>query len=78
MEFLYRVIVPAKGEVNDMDKWLIKVNDNVVPRRTLIPLNVADICSPVKIKRIDTFDALVEKRWVTAMNTPKTTELNSK
>ena len=73
-EVLCRVFGPTKGEGNDMAQWLLKANGNIVPIRTLIPLNVVDIHSPVKINKIDTFDVLIKRIWFTAINPPKTNE----
>ena len=41
-EVLGRVLGPAKGEGNEMAQWILKANGNVVPRRTVRPLNTAE------------------------------------
>ena len=69
-EILGRVLGPAKGEGNEMAQWVLKANGNVVPRRTIRPLQVAELHSPTEIKKRDTFDALIERRWGTAMMPP--------
>ena len=73
-EFIGPVIGPAKVEGNDMDQCLLKTNGTVVPRRIWITLNVAEIHSPVKIKKIYTFDFLIERIRGNSMTPPKTNE----
>jgi hypothetical protein len=69
-EILGRVLGPAKGEGNDMAQWVLKANGNVVPRRSIRPLSVAEEHSPVVSKQQKIFDALVEGRWGTSMSAP--------
>ena len=49
-----------------MAQWILKAN--VVPRRTLLPLNVAELHIPKKKKKRETFDALFGMRWGTSTN----------
>jgi hypothetical protein len=69
-EVLGRVLGPAKGEGNDMAQWILKANGNVVPRRTLRPLNTAELHSNTEAKKRKIFDALIEGRWGTSMSAP--------
>ena len=62
---------PSKGEGNYMDKWVIKYNRDIFPWRTLIPLNIVEIHSPVDINKRETFDDLITRRWGTAMTLPE-------
>ena len=49
-----------------MAQWVLKANGNVVPRRTLRPLQVDELHSPTETKKRETFDALIERRWGTS------------
>ena len=69
-EILGRVLGPARGAGNEMAQWILKSNGNVVPRRTVRPLTVAEFNSSVEIKKRATFDALIERRWGTAISPP--------
>ena len=71
-EVLGRVLGPARGEGNEMAQWVLKANGNVVPRRSLRPLQVAEIHSPVEAKKRKVFDELIERRWGTSISPPKT------
>ena len=73
-EVLGRVLGPAKGEGNEMAQWILKANGNVVPRRTLRPLNEAEISSEIEIKKRLLYDSLIERRWGTAISAPPTSE----
>ena len=64
----------TKEEGNEMSQLFLKPNGNVLPRRTLRPINIADIHSPVKINKMYTFDAIIERRWGLSMDPPKTNE----
>ena len=55
-EVLGLVLGPEKGEENEKDKWVLKDNENVVPRLVLISLNDVEIYSTVDMKKIDIFD----------------------
>ena len=66
-EILGRVLGPAKGEGNEMAQWILKSNGNVVPRRTVRPLNVAEKNSPREQKKRDLFDAAIAERWGNAL-----------
>ena len=65
-EVLGRVLGPATGAGNEMAQWVLKANGNVVPRRTLRPLQVDELHSPTEVKKRDTFNALIERRWGTS------------
>ena len=71
-EVLGRVLDPARGAVNEMAQWILKLNGRVVPRRSLRPLKVDEIHSPVEIKKREVFDELIQRRWGTPMTPPNT------
>ena len=70
-EVLGRVLGPARGSGNEMAQWVLKANGNVVPRRTLRPLTVAEQHSDTEATKRKTFDTLIERRWGTSINPPK-------
>jgi hypothetical protein len=41
---------PAKGEGNEMCQWILKANGKMVPRRSVRPLQKAEIHSPSELK----------------------------
>ena len=69
-ELLGRVLGPARGEGNEMAQWVLTAKGTVVPRRSLRPLQVAELHSPVEIKKRQVFDALIERRWGTSTRPP--------
>ena len=71
-EVLGRVLGPARGAGNEMARWILKSNGRVVPRRSLRPLNVDEIHSPIEIKKREVFDELIQRRWGTPMTPPNT------
>ena len=71
-EVLGRVLGPARGAGNEMAQWILKANGRVVPRRSLRPLKVDEIHSPVEIKKREVFDELIMRRWGTPMTPPNT------
>ena len=73
-EVLGRVLGPARGEGNKMAQWVLKANGRVVPCRSLRPLNIAELYSPVEHRKRDVFDALIERRMGTSINPPPTPE----
>jgi hypothetical protein len=75
-EVLGRVLGPAKGEGNEMAQWILKENENVVPRRTVRPLQVDEVHSPTEIKKREIFDDLIERIWGTSINPPKVEDEN--
>jgi hypothetical protein len=70
-EVLGRISGPAKGEGNEMGRWVLKANGRVVPRRTCQPLTVAETHSDHEQKKGTIFDGLIERRWGTSINPPK-------
>jgi hypothetical protein len=50
---------------------VLKGNGRVVPRRSVRPLNPAEIHSEVEIKKRNVFDELIERRHGTSINPPK-------
>ena len=57
-----------------MAQWVLKANGRVVPCRSLRPLTIAELQSPVEHKKRDVFDALIERRMGTSINPPPTPE----
>jgi hypothetical protein len=53
-----------------MAQWILKANGNVVPRRTLRSLNMAELHSPTETKKRAIYDALIAGRWGTSMSAP--------
>ena len=76
-EVLGRVLGPARGEGNEMAQWVLKANGNVIPRRTVRPLQVAEIHSETEKKKRKLFDELIERRWGTSINPPKALQRQS-
>ena len=72
-EVLGWVLVPVKREGNDMDKWIIKPNGNVLPRQKLMPLKVTDVHSETDSKKRDTFDSLMDKMCWISVSLPTST-----
>ena len=54
-----------------MAEWVLKPNARVVPRRTARPLNDAELCSEVEIRKRDFFDSLIEGKLGTSIIPPK-------
>ena len=50
-----------------MAQCILKVNGRVVPRRSLRPLKVDELHSPVEIKKREVFDELIKRRWGSPM-----------
>jgi hypothetical protein len=69
-EILGRLLGPAKGEGNEMAQWTLKAYGNVVPRRTVRPLNTAEVHSATETKKRAIFNALIKGRWGTSMSAP--------
>jgi hypothetical protein len=53
-----------------MAQWILKSNGNVVPRRTMRPLQTDELHSPEEQKKRESVDALIERRWGTSINPP--------
>ena len=53
-----------------MAQWVLKANGQVVPRRTSRPLHVDELHNLQEIKKRETFNALIERRWGTSMSPP--------
>jgi hypothetical protein len=70
-EVLGRVLGPARGEGNEMCQWILKANGKVVPRRSVRPLQTAEIHSASELKKRQVFDELIERRQGTSINPPK-------
>ena len=59
-----------------MAQWILKVNGRVVPRRSLRPMKVDELHSPVEIKKIEVFDELIQRRWGSPMTPSNTQQQN--
>ena len=71
-EVLGRVLGPVRGSGNEIAQWILKANGRVVPRRSVRPLKVDELHSPVEIKKREVFDELLKRRWdspITPSNT---------
>ena len=57
-----------------MAQWIHKSNIRIVPRRSLRPLKIDEIHSPVEITKREVFDELIKRRWgipMTQSNIPQ-------
>ena len=70
-EILGHVLGPATGAGNEMAQWVLKANGRVVPRRSLRPLQVAELHSREERKRQDIFDACIAKKLGDSITPPK-------
>jgi hypothetical protein len=70
-EVLGRVLGPARGAGNEMCQWVLRANGKVVPCRTVRPLREDEIQDAGVIKQQQIFDGLIERRWGTSINPPK-------
>ena len=50
-----------------MAQWMLKANGRVIPRRSLRPLKVDELHSPVEIKKREVLDELIKRRWGSPM-----------
>ena len=69
-EILGRVLGPATGAGNEMAQWVLKCNGMVVPRRSLRPLQVAELHSPEEKERRKIFDACISSKLGTSVTPP--------
>ena len=58
-----------------MAQWVIKVNGNILPRRSSRPLMVSDTHLPTEIYKHAIFDKLIKRRHGTPINQPKISTL---
>jgi len=58
-----KILGPAIGMGNEMCQWVLKANGNVVPRRSVQPLTVAELNCPIEKQRREIFDQLIEQKW---------------
>ena len=75
-EVLGRVLGPARGAGNEMAQWILKADSRLVPRKSLRPLKVDELHSPVEIKKREVFDELIQRRWGSPMTPSKTQKQN--
>ena len=61
-EVLGRVLGQARGEGNELSQWVLKSNGNVVLRRTVRVLQLAEVHSDTEKRKREIFDALIERR----------------
>ena len=53
-----------------------KANGRVVPKRSLKPLKVDELHSPVETKKREVFDELIQRRWGSPMTASNTQQQN--
>ena len=53
-----------------MAQWILKANGRVIPRRTAVPLNIAQLNSETENKKQTIFDQLISKRWGISISSP--------
>ena len=70
-EVLGCVLHPARGKGDEMAQWVLKTNGNVVLRCSLQPLQVSELHSPSEVRKCETFDHLIKRRWGTLIGPPK-------
>ena len=71
-ESVCRVLGAARDAGNEMAQWILKADGRGLPRKSLRPLKVDEILSPVQIKKSEVFDELIQRRWgspITPSNT---------
>ena len=73
-EVLGRILGPTKGEGNEMAQWVLKANGNVVPRRTVRPLQVAEMHNETVKTQQQVFDKCIEERHGTPFTPPPSNE----
>ena len=66
-QVLGRVLGPALGEGNEMCQRVLKSNGEVVPRRSVRPLQEAEVHSPSEKRKREIFTELIRKRWGDSM-----------
>ena len=59
-----------------MAQWILKANGRVVPRRSLRPMKVDELHSPVEIKKREVFDELIQRGWGSPMTPSNTQQQN--
>ena len=59
-----------------MGQWILKANGRVIPRRSLRPLKVDELHSPVEIRKREVFDELIKRRWGSPMTPSNTQQQN--
>ncbi len=69
-EILGRVLGPATGAGNEMCQWILKSNGNVVPRRSLRPLNVDELHNKDQARKEGIFERCIAEKWGTSINPP--------
>ena len=59
-EVLGHCLGPAKNEVNEMAQWVLKINGQVVPRRSLQNLRPDELANKSEIAKRASFDASIK------------------
>ena len=59
-----------------MTQWVLKANGNVVPWHTTRPLSVDKRHSPLEIKKRETFNSLIERKWGMVISSPQLSTIN--
>ena len=67
---LGKILGPTKNEGNEMTQYILKINSQVVPRRTVRPLTIEEVESETeKLKRV-TFDTKIKELLGDSMQLP--------
>lgn len=69
-EVLGRVLGPARGEGNEMSQWVLKANGRVVPRRSLRPLQTAEMYNPTEERKRTVFDECIRRKLGSSISLP--------
>ena len=67
---LARALGPAINSANEMAQWMLKINGQIVPRRTARPLTDEELASPVEQRKRDIFDKAIRDQMGTSMFQP--------
>ena len=69
-EMLGKVLGPLKNEGNEMAQAILTSKGTVVPRRSVRPLNKAELVSDIEKRKRTVFDDLIAKKLGTSMTKP--------
>jgi hypothetical protein len=75
-EVLGRVLGPTRGEGDEMCQWILKANGKVVPRRSVRPLQTAEIHSPSELVKRQVFELRGDMGHRSTRQGPKFNSMN--
>ena len=75
-EVLGRCLGPAKNEGNEMAQWVLKMNGQVVPRRTLRKLRADELAMETEKSKRAEFDAAIKLKYGDSLSPPRETSPN--